>query len=387
MACTATVRSLSDYALAYVRTAPATEGAILGVVRIGATYSVLEAQTNGGSDWLRLDFEAGIVGWVRDDVFNLQGDCSAQGYGVISQPTQGSTLNRTEPPAATPPPPAAPTPAPVVAPVGVVTPTPAPVVMPVGVVSPPPSTATTPAPTPSTDTPDRVRKAAFNITAGFEGGRYDSYQNVDAGIVSYGRFQFTLASGSLFSVLDRYLSRASGATVNQLRDQYRQRTLDRDANLRGDTTYRDLLKAAAADPIMQTVQEEIATELYWNLVQDLSIRPRNLVLPLSQAFLFDTAINQGARHDMISLAEQSFNVPPKSRVPDNGITEQQLIGKVVEIRHDRLYKIADAQNAPGLKPRADFWVTLVQSGDWNLQGDSKGTVQIRPGQFIQVKTP
>ena len=242
-------------------------------------------------------------------------------------------------------------------------------------------------PTPPTDTADRIRKASFNITAGFEGGRYDSYQNTDAGIVSFGRFQFTLAAGSLFSVLDRYLSRASGATADQLRSQYQQRCRDRDPNLRGDTTFRDLLKASAADPIMQTVQEEIATELYWNVVRDLSVTPRNLVTALGQAFLFDTGVNHGTRHDMIGLAEQALNVPPKSRIPDNGITEQQLIAKVAEIRHDRLYNIANAQNLPGLKPRADFWVNIIASGDWNLQGDSSGNVQIRPGQSIQVKNP
>ena len=60
----------------------------------------------------------------------------------------------------------------------------------------------------------------------------------------------------------------------------------------------------------------------------MSITPRNITLPLSMAFLFDTGINNGVYHSMITDAEQALNVPPHSRVPDNGITEQQLITKV-----------------------------------------------------------
>ena len=41
---------------------------------------------------------------------------------------------------------------------------------------------------------DRIRRAAFNITSTFEGSKtYANYQNYDAGIISYGRFQFTLS--------------------------------------------------------------------------------------------------------------------------------------------------------------------------------------------------
>ncbi len=237
------------------------------------------------------------------------------------------------------------------------------------------------------DPTERVRRASFNITVGFEGGSYDTYQNYDAGIVSFGRFGFTLASGSLFSVLDRYLSKATTSVAARLRTQYLQRVQNHDATLRNDTTLRDLLIASAADPLMQAAQDDVATELYWDLVQSLSVQPRNLVLALSQAFLFDTAINHGARHDMITQAEQFFNVPQKSRVIENGITEQQLMNKVAQIRHDRLYAIADAQNLPGLKPRADFWVNIMQIGDWNLQGDFNGNVLIKPGRSVQVRNP
>ncbi len=65
---------------------------------------------------------------------------------------------------------------------------------------------------------DNIKRAAFNITAAFEGGGYSSYQNYDKGVVSYGRFQFTLASGSLFTVLEQYLAQATGSGGELLPD-------------------------------------------------------------------------------------------------------------------------------------------------------------------------
>jgi hypothetical protein len=109
--------------------------------------------------------------------------------------------------------------------------------------------------------------------------------------------------------------------------------------------------------------------------------------PLTMAFFFDMGINHGVRHDMITEAEEFFGVPLKSPVGSNGISEAQLITKVAQIRKERMYRIADAQNLPGLKPRGDFWVKVVQDGDWNLQGNSDGEVLIKSGRWIQVRNP
>ncbi len=350
--CTAAIRNVADNSLAYVRIAPGVGKSILGYAPVGVGgYTVLEAQLDdNGLPWLRLEFTGGMSGWVSGERIDIVGECSTVGFGKIDQPTQASTLHLGG---------------------GTPTPTPAP--------------APTPAPS---DSAERVRKASFNITTGFEGATYNTYVvNADAGVISYGRFGFTLTSGDLYSVINRYVSLTSGMIAAQLRNQYLDRVKSKDSKLRTDTTFRDLLKTAASDPIMRQAQDEVATENYWNLVQDLSIKPRNLVLPLSQAFLFDTAINQGARHDMITLAEDSFHVPQKSRVGENGITEQQLIAKVAEIRRDRLYKIADKYNYQGLKPRGDFWVNIIAAGDWGLLGDANGSVLIKSGRIIQVLNP
>lgn len=341
-ACNATIRAASDNSLAYVRVAPGTGNAILGSAPVGVGgYSVVEARLDtNGLAWVRLKFANGADGWVSSDRIDIQGACQAVGYGQVDQPTQASKLKLGDS-----------------------------------------------SPTPTPDTEERVRKAAFNITSGFEGGGYSTYQNYDDGIVSYGRFGFTLASGSLYEVLKRYLGASNSVFANQLRTQYLERVRVRDWTLRNDLVLKDLLIMASAEPAMRQAQDEIATEQYWNLVQDLSIKPRGVELALSQAFLFDTAIHHGARHDMITMAEDFFGVPQKSRLGSNGITERQLIAKVAQIRRDRLYDIADAQNLPGLKPRADFWVNIMNAGDWALQGDSSGNVQIKPGRTVQVRNP
>lgn len=348
--CLASIRPAGDGARAFVRTAPGGNNPIVGYAPDnGSGYKVLESNLDGaGAAWLRLEFSGGSTGWVSADRLTIGGNCTTQWYGIVDPPKQASTLTRINPANPNPNPPAPPTP---------------------------------------TDTIERVRGAAYNITVGFEGGAYNTYQNYDAGIVSFGRFGFTLASGSLYAVLERYLSKATSSTAARLRTQYLARVQRRDATLRNDTALRDLLKASAGDVLMQTAQDEIATELYWNLVQDLSIKPRNLVFPLTNAFFFDMGINHGARHDMITEAEEFFGVPLKSKVGENGITEQQLALKVAQIRRDRMYRIADAQNLPGLKPRGDFWVKVIQDGDWKLQGDSNGNVLIKAGRLVQVRNP
>src|SRR5206468_655413 len=145
--CTATIRSAPDNSLAYARTAPGSNNSILGYFPAGVSgYRVLESRLDGaGFAWLRLDVLGGVGAWIASDRINIQGDCSTVGYGVVAQPTQASSLPRTDTPK---PPQPTPTPTP--------TPTPAP-----------------------NNSLNRVRAAAYNITSGFEGGAYNTYQTYD----------------------------------------------------------------------------------------------------------------------------------------------------------------------------------------------------------------
>lgn len=232
---------------------------------------------------------------------------------------------------------------------------------------------------------ERVRAAAFAITARFEGSGYDAYQNRDAGIVSYGRFQFTLAAGTLGTIVTRYLGRSQSAAAERLRP-YQARILNRDPALRGDGELRAALVAAAREPEMQQAQDQLAAEAYWDRTHQLAILPRGIGLPLSRALLFDISINFGVGDGFLRMAERDLGVPLSSRLGENGISEEQLIRRVVALRrisHDRQ---AEREGLPGLRVRGDFWAALAAADDWQLQGDASGSVNVN-GALVQVRSP
>jgi hypothetical protein len=372
-----------------VRSGPNTSYVLIFKVPVGmANLPVLEVRADDRNtalqgktyQWFRLRFPDGRDGWVRDDLIDVVGDGSAFGYPVVAQPVIGFSLTRS---AVVSPAPAAPVPAPV-------SPAPAPVPavpapLPVAPITPAPAPVPAPIAAPLPGAIERVRKAAFNITAAFEGGGYATYQTYDSGIISYGRFQFTLASGSLMTVLNRYLERSSGPTADGLRG-YLPRLNAKDESLRQDAALRGLFIAAASEAVMQQVQDEVATEGYWGGVMELSIAPRGVQSALGCALIFDMAIQHGKFNFILPKAEQELGVPPKSRLGQNGITEQTFITRVAQIRRDNLYALAEKLKLPGLRTRGDFWFNLVQAGDWNLQGDSNGNVNVN-GKIVQVRNP
>ncbi|MBZ0287768.1 MAG: chitosanase, partial [Anaerolineae bacterium] len=269
---------------------------------------------------------------------------------------------------------------------------PAPATTPVVTAAPTPASVPTssPAPTPAVtaiggDTAERVRKAAFNITSGFEGGGYAAYQTFDSGIVSYGRFQFTLAAGSFITVINRYLERSNSPAATELRG-YMPRINAKDEGLRQDARLKELCISAASDAIMQQIQDQVAVEGYYQPVIDLTIAPRGIKLPLSYALIFDIAINHGRFNHLIPKTEEVLGVPSKSRLGDNGVSEVQFTTMLANVRRDNLYALAEKLKLPGLRKRGDFWVGIVGAGDWSLQGDAAGTVHFN-GKTVQVKNP
>ena len=334
--------------------------------------------------WFRVTFPNNQEGWVRDDLVQISGDGGNFGYGVIAQPTDASKVARnlvvgviapgqeigsgtqTAAPAPAKPPfvSAAPTP----------------------VVAPTPSAAPIPAVTAiGGDTPDRVRRAAFNVTGGFEGGGYATYQTYDSGIISYGRFQFTLAAGSFLTVINRYIERSNSPAAGELRG-YVPRINAKDEGLRQDARLKELCIGAASDLVMQQIQDEVAVEGFYQPVVDLTIIPRGIMLPLSYALIFDIAINHGRFNHLIPKTEDVLGVPSKSRLGENGANEVQFTTTLANVRRDNLYALAEKLKLPGLRNRGDFWVGIVGAGDWSLQGDGGGAVHFN-GKIIQVKSP
>lgn len=232
---------------------------------------------------------------------------------------------------------------------------------------------------------DRIKTAAFNITAAFEGGKgYANYQTYDSGIISYGRFQFTLAGGSLSRVLDSYLAACTSDTAGRLKG-YQTRVRVKDASLRNDATFKALMIQAAEEDAMKQAQDSVVEKSYWVPAQD-STSSRGIVTPLGQALLFDMAIQHGPAHKLTQTAEQQLGAPPKSKLGENGLTEEQLIRHLAQVRKNFLYAFAASNNLPGVKKRADFWVDLVASRDWQLQGDAGGNVFVY-SKPVQVRNP
>jgi len=360
-----------------VRSGPGTGHALAFKVPVGMSgLSILNVapdeaghQLNGKTyQWFQLRFHGGAVGWVRDDLIWLEGDARAWGYPDLHERTYAFALERQQ---------AAPEPAHGGghAPVGTRSNVPpAPPAGPAGAVL---NFA------PAMQDLARVRKTAFAITAAFEGSGYAAYNNYDRGIVSYGFLQFTLAAGALARLLDLYLQQANHDVADKLRG-FIDRVRQRDPLLRSDTSFRDALIAAADDPVMQQAQDQVATESYWQRVIDGYITHRGLQTPLAWMLLFDMGVNFGTNHGFVRLAEEQLGVPPRSRPGENGITEQQLIERVAELRKQSHDRQAARDNLPGLRVRGDFWVGLVQQNDWGVQGDAQGIV--RPnGRVVRVR--
>lgn len=349
-----------------VRSGPGTNHPILFKAPVGMSgLQILEIAPDGQGQnlkgkvyqWLRLVFHGGAIGWVRDDLLTIMGDCAAYGYGIIPASMLAFNVVRTDQ-------------------------------TPVNATLP---TDTTPTQSPAAkplvpqDESERIKKASFAVTAAFEGTGYAAYNDYDAGIISYGLIQFTLAAGSLYTVVDKYLSGSKSSTAQQL-NAYAERIQGRDQALRKDPTLKALLLKAAEEPEMRRAQDEVATINYWEKVVSGYITPRGLKLPFSYALLFDMGVNFGTGHGFVRLAEEQLGVAPRSVVGQNGITEEQLIAKVAELRkasHDRQ---ADRDKLPGLRIRGDFWIERIKREDWQFMGDAEGVVIVN-GRKIQVRNP
>jgi hypothetical protein len=107
-----------------------------------------------------------------------------------------------------------------------------------------------------------AKEFSFALTGLFEGGKTDSLQTKDSGIVSYGKFQATLASGSLEKVLREYLVNSNTSTAHELRS-FLPSVKARDISLRSNNAFLSLLKDAAKEHTMENAQNVVFSKDYW----------------------------------------------------------------------------------------------------------------------------
>lgn len=188
--------------------------------------------------------------------------------------------------------------------------------------------------------PDQAQQIAFEITGGFEGGKPDSIQTIDAGIISYGKHQATLASGSLYKILKSYTELSKSDTATKI-SGYLSRVEKKDATLKDDKDFIQLLKDAAKEPEMNQAQDEKFIELYWNPAKK-SAAADGVTSPLGEAIYYDTNIQGGL--DAVRTAT-------KKELDGKKYTEQEFLQVFLEKRKDRLKDIAKVQAASKSKAK------------------------------------
>ena len=155
--------------------------------------------------------------------------------------------------------------------------------------------------------PAAWRQTIWGITSVFESGRAAgnpaAYQTYDAGIISYGKHQATLASGTLGQVVDAFLARSNSPTAQAIRHQYRDRIARHDASLRHDPQIKQLLLAAGQETAMNEAQDEVFGQKYYQPVIKLA-QQYNVTTPLGLAVMYDTYIQGGLHQRLLNTSEQ-----------------------------------------------------------------------------------
>jgi uncharacterized protein YraI len=237
---------------------------------------------------------------------------------------------------------------------------------------------------------DSHHRIASDITGVFEGGKPGSLQTVDTGIISYGKHQATLASGSLYSVLKAYTDYSKSSTAINIAE-YLGRVQKKDVTLRDNKVFIQLLKDAASEPEMARAQEEVFSKDYWNPAKRMAEKA-GIKSALGEAIFYDTKI-QGGLETVLKNTQQ--------RLKDKKYTEQEFLSVFLEEREKRLYEIAKGnrtkaeqertkgnekkakrleKNAKMLensaKNRVGALDALVKSGNLNLIGDEKEQIKV-----------
>ncbi|UEC43178.1 MAG: putative Chitosanase [Methanothrix sp.] len=234
---------------------------------------------------------------------------------------------------------------------------------------------------------DQAQKMAFDITGSFEGGKPNSLQTYDAGIISYGMHQATLASGSLYNVLERYTELSKTSNSEGI-TKYLLRVQSRDITLRNDVEFLNLLRDAASESAMVQAQNEIFSKDYYEPAKNKAATD-GVTSPLGIAIYYDTNIQGGLEYIRRATNENFIQSTP---------TEQEWLSTFLDERRNYLLAVADNKRKKGLetdakylensassKGRLGVLENLVDAGNLNLdKGDSNQ--QISLGIFGKIYT-
>lgn len=192
-------------------------------------------------------------------------------------------------------------------------------------------------------TADQWRAVIWAITSVFESGlpagRPDAFQNLDAGIISYGKHQATLQSGNLARVLDAYFRRSNSPVSQALQQEYGQRIKQGGEALRHDARLKDLLLQAAVEDAMSLAQDEVFEQNFYRPVVERA-RQMGLRTALGLACLYDTRI-QGGLDIVIPAVVQKLGVSAAGQSgPAGPVDEPAWIRAFLDEREAWLNRLA-----------------------------------------------
>ena len=227
-----------------------------------------------------------------------------------------------------------------------------------------------------------TKSVVSDIIGAFESkasGGYAAYQNTDAGIVSYGKYQFTAlygTKGSLYAVLKKYTELSQSDKSKQIYANYVQNTDPwKDLELlRTDEKLKTLLKEAASEDAdaMKEAQDDVFTTMYYEPTKTRAAND-GVTSALGIAIVCDTRIN-GHYETAIEQTEAYFTGKQN--------TEQEWLEYFLNRRQDLLKK--GSPNSPNLD-RVSVLRKLVDDNNLDLkQGDSNHKIDL--GKYGKVDT-
>jgi len=180
-------------------------------------------------------------------------------------------------------------------------------------------------------------RIASDITGAFEGGKPGTLNLYDRGIISYGKHQATLASGTLYPILKRYTELSSSETAKNM-SAYLDRVKQRDETLREDRDFIQLLKDAAKEPQMNRAQDEEFTRQYWEPSKK-AVREAGIKSALGCVILYDTRV-QGGMQQVLKKTQERLGGKVGDMIRGREITEQEFLHVFVEERVNRNLRIS-----------------------------------------------
>ncbi len=251
-----------------------------------------------------------------------------------------------------------------------------------------PGVQRTPAETPSY----RQDSAAYfdvanQITSIMEGGStkgsYSALTTInDGGLISYGKHQATLSSGSLGSILNAYIASANSANAEVIRKNIT-RVNQKDVTLKDDKNFLDALRGAAGEKEMQIAQDMVFSQGYWDPAVKAA-QKSSIQSPLGYAMLYDTKI-QGGMESCMKTAQAKCGGNIGDKISGKEITELDFLKAFNDAREERLEAIAVAAEAKGetvkanavrgSKYRCRAFRALLAAGNLNVAGP-EGTVEV-----------